>query len=202
MVENSEHPDPTATRLNNLEASIATISQQLAKLNPPPPPPETEPPKESQIDFFPEQDEADIDQTLAEMDAYGELPTKRPLKAEAKWLRRVMVIVNALDDEPLKARLLVELQARRTLLDLKDDNWSDATCELFLDLFNTSQTKPPRAISYCAAKARAKGKRKDQPQNKGGFTRSTRSSPCHRCSVPVNEQKSGRCGQDSVPPPR
>ncbi|KAG9392159.1 hypothetical protein J8273_5140 [Carpediemonas membranifera] len=130
----------------------------------------------------------DIDATLAEMDTFSELPSKRPLKAEAKWLQRVVVITSALPDSATKQRLLLELQARRMVLDLKDDNWSDATTELFQDLFNSTESKSSRTIAYCAAKARSKGRRKDTNGNMGGFTR--RREHNNLCSsIPVDERE-------------
>ncbi|KAG9391926.1 hypothetical protein J8273_6772 [Carpediemonas membranifera] len=130
----------------------------------------------------------DIDATLAEMDTFSELPSKRPLKAEAKWLQRVVVINSALPDSATKQRLLLELQARRMVLDLKDDNWSDATTELFQDLFNSTESKSSRTIAYCAAKARSKGRRKDTNGNMGGFTR--RREHNNLCSsIPVDERE-------------
>ncbi|KAG9391924.1 hypothetical protein J8273_6770 [Carpediemonas membranifera] len=91
---------------------------------------------ESEADFheelaFEEDEQDPIMASLSYIEAMTELPKKRPLLEEAKFLRKVQTILTSSTDTKLLKRLSPLLSARRRALMMKDEDYNDVTVTYF-----------------------------------------------------------------------
>ncbi|KAG9389971.1 hypothetical protein J8273_8659 [Carpediemonas membranifera] len=103
-----------------------------------------------------EEEEEEEDPLLAMeyIDSMVDLPSKRALNEEARWIRRIHALIQSSKMEPTaRKRLNHEIFCRRKALNMKDDNWSDAT---------SRKIRNEEEIDELFFKAKEKGHKKEE----------------------------------------
>ncbi|KAG9391932.1 hypothetical protein J8273_6780 [Carpediemonas membranifera] len=79
-----------------------------------------------------DEEDENFDATIRYIDGLADLPSKGPLREEAMFVRRISAMLQASRmDKKDRKRIDLELQARRRILKMKDENYSNVEGDFF-----------------------------------------------------------------------